>query len=113
MGSPAGRIGTASRRWPFVVVAALAAAAIAGILLGVPRRPGTAGASIPERLSVLRLAPVRAVLVTTVLWSAGAFAVYTYIAPVLARSAGIGPDGMPSLMLAWGVAACLGSVGGG
>ena len=100
-------------RWPFVVVAGLAAVAIVGIVLGVPRRPGGAGATILERLSVLRRPGIGRVLATTVLWSCGAFAVYTFIAPVLARSAGIGPDQMPLMMLVWGLAACVGSVGGG
>ncbi|WP_207476158.1 MFS transporter [Arenibaculum pallidiluteum] len=115
LGVPLGTwIGTVGGwRWPFVAVAALAAVAIAGILIGVPRRPGVPGASVVARLSVLRRGPIREILATTVLWSSGAFAVYTFIAPVMAHSAGIGPVQMPALMLAWGVAACLGSVVGG
>jgi predicted MFS family arabinose efflux permease len=94
-------------------VSVLAAVAILGILAGVPRRAGGGGAGVLERLAVLKLPAIRATLATTVLWSAGAFTVYTFIAPVLARAAAIEPDHLPGVMLAWGIAASIGSVGGG
>jgi predicted MFS family arabinose efflux permease len=115
LGVPLGTwIGTVGNwRWPFFAVAALGAVAIAGLILGVPRRAGGPSASIVERLSVLRIARIRATLAVTVLWCTGAFAVYTFIAPVLARAAGIGPDHLPPFMLVWGLAASIGSIGGG
>jgi predicted MFS family arabinose efflux permease len=110
----AGGIGAAGVwRWPFLVVAALGAAAFLGVLLGVPRRAGAAGASVGQRLSVLGLPAIRRTLAVTVLWSTGAFAVYTYVAPVMERAGGLGAAEMPAFMLAWGVAASIGSVGGG
>lgn len=115
LGVPLGTwIGTAGGwRWPFLVVAGLGAAAFLGVLLGVPRRAGAAGASVGERLSVLGLPAIRRTLAVTVLWSTGAFAVYTYVVPVMARAGGLGAAEMPAFMLAWGVAASIGSVGGG
>ncbi len=115
LGVPLGTwIGTVGNwRWPFFVVAALGLIAILGLILGVPRKPGVAGAGVLQRLSVLRIPPIRAILATTVLWATGAFTLYTFIAPVLLRAAGIGPDHLPMFMLAWGLAASIGSVGGG
>jgi predicted MFS family arabinose efflux permease len=115
LGVPLGTwIGTVGNwRWPFLVVAGLAAIAIVGLITGVPRRAGGASASILERLSVLKIRRIRATLAVTVLWATGAFVVFTFIAPVLVQAAGIGPDHLPPVMLAWGIAASLGSIGGG
>src|SRR5216683_3364397 len=115
LGVPLGTwIGTVGNwRWPFLVVAGLAAIAIVGLITGVPRRAGGTSASILERLSVLKIGRIRATLAVTVLWATGAFVVFTFIAPVLAQAAGIGPDHLPPFMLVWGIAAMLGSIGGG
>jgi predicted MFS family arabinose efflux permease len=115
LGVPLGTwIGTVGNwRWPFIVVAALGALAIVGFLVGVPRRAGAPGASIGKRLSVLKLPRIQATLGVTVLWATGAFTVYTFIAPLVARAAGWGPESLPPVMLSWGIAASLGSVGGG
>ncbi len=115
VGVPLGTwIGTVGNwRWPFLVVAGLGVLAIAGFLAGVPHRPGAAAASVGQRLGVLKRPRIRAALGVTVAWATGAFAVYTFIAPVLAQAAGWGTERLPPLMLAWGIAASVGSVGGG
>jgi predicted MFS family arabinose efflux permease len=115
LGVPLGTwIGTVGNwRWPFFVVAGLGLIAIVGLILGVPRKPGVAGAGVLQRLSVLRNGRIRAILATTVLWATGAFTLYTFIAPVLLRTAGIGADHLPMFMFAWGLAASIGTVGGG
>lgn len=115
LGVPIGTwIGTIGHwRWPFFVVAALGALAMLGIAVGLKKRAGGPSASVLERLSVLKHRKIQSTLAVTVLWCMGAFVVYTYIAPVLARAAGIGADNLPPFMLAWGIAASIGSVGGG
>src|SRR5258707_13433300 len=100
LGVPLGTwIGTVGNwRWPFLVVAGLAAVAIVGLIAGVPRRAGGTSASILERLSVLKIGRIRATLAVTVLGATGALVVLALIAPVLAHGAGVGPQPLPPLM---------------
>lgn len=102
-------------RTTFLGVAALAAIASIGLLLGLPRE---LGAMVPttnlrERFAVMRRPAVLVALLVTTLWGVGGYTVYTYIAPYLAVAAGIaGPD-IGYVLFLWGGAAFVGLFVGG
>jgi predicted MFS family arabinose efflux permease len=102
-------------RATFMIVAALSALATSGLLLGLDRTVG-AGlpvASLRERLATIGNKPVLLTLLVTLLWAAGAYAVYTYLAAFLARGLGIEGATVGIVLFVWGVAAAVGVTFGG
>jgi predicted MFS family arabinose efflux permease len=57
---------------------------------------------------VARQPAVLVVLLGTTLWATGAFTVYTYLAPFLARGAGLSGSSVSAVLFTWGVAAVIG-----
>jgi predicted MFS family arabinose efflux permease len=112
LGVPLGALVGDSFGWRlnFAAVGALALIATAGLLTGLPR--DIAGrlpvASLRERLEVARQPAVLLALLSTMLWATGAYAVYTYLAPFLARAAGIAGSSVSMVLFMWGVAAVIG-----
>ena len=94
----------------FAAVGALALIATVGLLSGLPRdiarRLPTA--SLRERLDVACQPAVLLALLSTMLWATGAYAVYTYLAPFLARAAGIAGSSVSIVLFMWGIAAVIG-----
>ncbi|TCG10119.1 MFS transporter [Paraburkholderia steynii] len=86
-------------RMTFAGVAGLAALAVAGLFIGLPR---DIGAGIPV-----------ATLLTTTLWATGAYTVYTYLSPFLAEVTGLAGAQVGMVMFMWGLAAAIGVVSGG
>jgi predicted MFS family arabinose efflux permease len=97
-------------RLNFAAVGVLALIATAGLLSGLPR--DIAGqmpvATLRERLDVARQPAVFLVLLSTMLWATGAYAVYTYLASFLERSAGITGSTVSAVLFMWGLAAVVG-----
>lgn len=85
------------------VLAAVAAVAIAGLLPPVPPPPRL---RLGERVAVLRRHDVVGVLLITISANAGAFSVYTYLAPVFSGVGG--PGALQLLIFGFGVAAVVG-----
>lgn len=102
-------------RMTFVGVAGLAAAATAGIVLGVDRHIGVGipVASLRERILVAGRPAVLVTLMTTTLWATGAYTVYTYLSPLLAATTGISGSAVGAVMFLWGLAAAIGVFTGG
>ena len=115
VGAPLGTLVGEAFGWrsAFAFVAALALLAIFFLAKTVPR-----GMQVPivAARSWFRLfrqsAPMLAVT-TTVLSMAGQYALFTYIAALLAQSHGIGPRGLSALLVWFGVAGVLGNAGTG
>ncbi|ARO34346.1 major facilitator superfamily protein (plasmid) [Rhizobium sp. NXC14] len=117
LGLPLGSIigHTFGWRSTFFMVAGMGAIAIIGILTGVGRNAGAhmAIASLSERISVIRQAPVLKLLSVTLFWSMGAYTAYPYIAPYLSKTLGFADRGIAATVTLWGVFAALGVFTGG
>jgi predicted MFS family arabinose efflux permease len=102
-------------RMTFMGVAALSAAATAGLLVGLPR---TIGADLPtatlrERIHIARQPVVLMTLLVTTLWAMGAYTVYTYLALFVAKTTGLHGAQIGYVLFTWGVAAAVGVLIGG
>lgn len=102
-------------RMTFVAVAVLAAIAVAGLFIGMPRDigRGLAATSLRERLAVARQPAALSNLLVSTLWATGAYTVYTYIAPLLATVAGFEGARIGYVLFLWGAAAFAGLLVGG
>ena len=99
-------------RATFVMVAALGAVALAGVLYGVPRGLPNSTATLGERLAVARHPGVLYALATTVLWAIGGFTVFTYLAIPL-QGLGFNATDISLALLIFGSAAAIGNMLGG
>jgi predicted MFS family arabinose efflux permease len=99
-------------RATFVMVAALGAVALAGVLYGVPRGLPNSTATLGERLAVARHPGVLYALATTVLWAIGGFTVFTYLAVPL-QGLGFNAADISLALLIFGSAAAIGNMLGG
>jgi predicted MFS family arabinose efflux permease len=70
-------------------------------------------ASLRERVEVARQPAILLALLSTMLWAAGAYAVYTYLALFLARATGIAGSSVSAVLFMWGIAAVIGLRFGG
>jgi len=117
LGLPLGSIIGHAFGWrsTFLMVAAMGAAAIIGILAGVGRDAGAhmTIASLGERIGVICQAPVLKLLSVTLFWSMGAYTAYPYIAPYLSQTLGFADRGIAATVTLWGVFAALGVFTGG
>lgn len=117
LGLPLGSIIGHAFGWrsTFLMVAAMGAAAIIGILAGVGRNAGAhmTIASLGERIGVVCQAPVLKLLSVTLFWSMGAYTAYPYIAPYLSQTLGFADRGIAATVTLWGVFAALGVFTGG
>ena len=93
----------------FAAVGVLALIATAGLLSDsrniAERLPV---ASLRQRLDVARQPAVLLALLSTMMWATGAFAIYTYLAPFLARATGLTGSSVSAVLFTWGVAAVIG-----
>jgi predicted MFS family arabinose efflux permease len=102
-------------RMTFLGVAVLAAIALSGLLIGMPRGIGAGlpATSLGERLAVVRRPGAFAARMVTTIWAVGGYAVYTYIAPLLTAAAGFEGAGIGYVLFLWGAAAFVGLFLGG
>ncbi|WP_207461572.1 MFS transporter [Azospirillum sp. SYSU D00513] len=102
-------------RMTFAAVAALAVAAVIGLLVGLPRSMEVAApvASLGARLAALKNPAVRRPLAITALWAMGPFTVYPYIASYLREATGLDGAAVGFALFAWGLAAFAGLTFGG
>lgn len=96
----------------FLLIAALGTLAVAGLAYGLPRALPRTTASLAQRLTVAGRGPVLRALLITLLWSAGGFTVFPYLAIVFA-SIGIGAAGISFALFLFGSAAAAGNILGG
>ena len=116
IGVPAGAFVGAHLGWraTFVGVAGMSAVALLVLAVRLPREIVTsAPAGLRTRLAVVLMPGVLPALLTTTLWATGAYAVYTYISPLLTAAAGLGPERAGYVLALLGICAIAGvSLGG-
>jgi predicted MFS family arabinose efflux permease len=102
-------------RMTFVGVGLMAAIAVAGLFVGIPRGidKGLSAPSIRERLAVVQQVPVLIGLLVTALWATGAYTVYTFFTPYLTSVTGIDGAHVGIAFFIWGVSAVTGLFLGG
>ncbi|MFG3439399.1 MFS transporter [Nonomuraea sp. NPDC047897] len=106
-GTFAGQIG--GWRLGFAIVGLLGLGALACLVLFVPALPATRTISFAEMPRLWRTPSVRAGIVLTLLLITGQFAAYTYLRPILQEIAGIPPNSISLMLLAYGVAGVVGN----
>lgn len=117
LGVPAGAFIGAHLGWrvTFVAVSILAVIAATGLAIGLPKDAGGTpkAMTLRERATPLRDASVTFGLLATFLWAAGTYSAYTYVSPLLLKTAGLGHDQVSPVLFLWGVSACIGLAIGG
>lgn len=97
----------------FLLVALFSALALVGLLAKLPSGLPRGANSLRERLAVARRGDILLALATTMLWTTGAFTLYTYIAPFLAAHAGIAGPWLGAALVVSGIGSALGNQIGG
>ncbi|HEY0179662.1 MAG TPA: MFS transporter [Dokdonella sp.] len=101
-------------RATFEAVAGIGVVATVVIAALVPADDGEhAPGALRDELEVARRPQVLLGLATTVLGSAGVFAVFTYVQPLLTRVTGFGTAAVSPILLVFGVGLIAGNLGGG
>ncbi|MES2937534.1 MAG: MFS transporter [Pseudomonadota bacterium] len=115
IGVPAGTwVGNAlGWRATFGAVAAIAAVALAGLCLPRPLQPVMPTPTLAQRIAIARQSDVLRGLLVTATVFAGAFAVYTYLAPLLQEAADLPPGWTGWVLMLFGVAGAVGNTAGG
>ncbi|MET7243966.1 MFS transporter [Methylobacterium sp. EM32] len=96
--------------WAVVGIGFVAAAAL---LAWLPRHLAHESGSLLSEMRVLRRTQVVLAMLLSVLASASLFSVFTYVAPLLAATAGATPSAITGVLLLFGVGLTLGNVLGG
>ena len=114
-GAPLGALiaGFAGWRGTFLAIAGLAVVASAAIWFLLPAGLKGVRLSLADRLGVIALPGMLPALLTTVFILAGAFSVFTYIAPLAIHSVGLSAAVLPGLLLSFGIGGALGNYAGG
>jgi len=100
-------------RATFVAVAGLAAASWIGLAFALRPMPGSAAIGLGHRLAAARLPGVPAILLLTIVALTGAFATFTYFAPLVRTDLGIGEQSVAYFLFLFGAAAFIGNLAGG
>lgn len=112
LGVPAGTVLGAAMGWraTFGSVAIIAALAVAGLLIGLPREIGTglATASLRQRISTAAQPAVLHTLLITTLWAMASYTTYTYLAPLFEATTFINGPVIGFVLFGWGVSAAIG-----
>ncbi|MFH6781059.1 MULTISPECIES: MFS transporter [Methylobacterium] len=96
--------------WAVVGIGFVAAAALVAWL---PRHLASESGSLLSEMRVLRRPQVVLAMLLSVLASASLFSVFTYVAPLLAATAGATPSAITGVLLLFGVGLTVGNVLGG
>jgi predicted MFS family arabinose efflux permease len=114
VGAPLGALVAAFAGWRGTFYAIAGLGALAGLILAWRLPRGLIGVRMPlrARLAAALTPGVRPILLTTLLALTGAFAVFSYIAP-LAFSVGLSESALPLLLLGFGIGAVIGNILGG
>lgn len=97
-------------RFTFLGVAGLATVALIGMAFALKRLPVTRGATLGERIAVARRPDIFGALVITVVVLAGAFSVYSYLAPYLTQIAGLTHNAIAAGLFVFGVGSAIGNL---
>jgi predicted MFS family arabinose efflux permease len=115
LGAPLGALVATFAGWRGTFYAIAVFGALAGAVLAWRLPRGLSGTRLPlsTRLAAAMRPGVRPMLATTLLTLTGAFTIFSYIAPLAAKTAGLGEMALPGLLLAFGIGAVVGNIAGG
>lgn len=115
IGVPAMTLLGARMNFRLVFATIAAAAVLAAVLLRMtlPPLPGQGGATLAERVGVIRLPGVLSTLLVSTCAFVGGFTVYNFIAPLFIERLGIDASAVTWLLLAFGVGGAFGNLLGG
>lgn len=97
----------------FLIVTLFSALSLAGLLVKLPRGLPRGTNTLRERLQVAGRGDVLLALATTMLWTTGAFVLYTYIAPFLTNHTGIVGPWLAATLVVSGIGSAIGNQLGG
>jgi predicted MFS family arabinose efflux permease len=97
----------------FLIVTLFSALSLAGLLVKLPKGLPHSTNTLRERLQVAGRSDVLLALATTMLWTTGAFVLYTYIAPFLTNHAGIAGPWLAAALVVSGIGSAIGNQLGG
>lgn len=100
-------------RMAYLAVAAVFALTFVAILIAVPGQQAEPGASVRAELRVFRLPQLWLMMGVAAIGFGGFFAVYSYIAEVVRREAGLPESAVPWVLTAIGLGMTLGNLFGG
>ncbi|WP_298967641.1 MFS transporter [uncultured Methylobacterium sp.] len=100
-------------RATFAAVVGIGVVAALALLAWLPRRLPAEGGDLLAEARVLRRPQVLLAMLLSVLASASLFSVFTYVAPLLAATAGATPNQITGILLLFGVGLTLGNMLGG
>lgn len=100
-------------RVTFVLVAALATAALAAMLLWMPRQLGGGSFGVRRELAALRQNQIWLAMTVSMLSSAALFCVLTFLTPMLEHEAGLTPHGAALALFLFGAGLTVGGLVGG
>jgi DHA1 family inner membrane transport protein len=99
-------LGWRSAYWGVVVIAVVTAVLLLAV---VPHSPGNRHATVVAELAALRQPQVLFAVTAGMVGFGGIFAMYSYVAPLVTREAGLGRSAIPWFLLAFGIGSVLGS----
>jgi predicted MFS family arabinose efflux permease len=102
-----------SFRWTFGVIAMAGAAATLIIFFVFAPVPAGGGATLRQRLGVLRVPGVAPTLLVSICAFTGGFSVYTFISPLFTTSLSVDAEAVTLVLLTFGVAGAIGNTVGG
>ncbi|MBA8877415.1 MFS transporter [Phyllobacterium myrsinacearum] len=114
-GAPLGALIASFAGWrgTYVFVALIGAAATTFVWFLLPRGLRADRLTLKQRLGVIRHPGLFPALVTMLLYMAGGFIVFTYIAAIAVQGTGLSREMVPLVLLAFGLGAALGNFIGG
>ncbi|MEU5687594.1 MFS transporter [Streptomyces venezuelae] len=92
------------------LVTGLGAVALGGLAVGLPDIPAAPAVPVRARLAALADRKVLPIVGVSFLGAVASLGLYTYLAPVLASSGGVGDGAVAPYLWAWGIGGVLGSV---
>ncbi len=115
LGAPIGALIGAAVGWRGTFLAIAALGALAGVVLWwrLPRGLSGTRLTLGQRMAGAMRPGIPAMLLTTLLNLTGAFAVFSYIAPLAMQGTGLSMLALPGVLLAFGVGAVIGNFVGG
>lgn len=97
----------------FLGAAGLSFTTMLGIAFALVPSSGARSATLAERFAVARRPDVLGVLLVTIFFMAGAFSIYTYIAPFLQTSSHLSGNAVAIVLFLFGLGATVGNLAGG
>jgi predicted MFS family arabinose efflux permease len=97
-------------RYSFVIVAALAVIAFAGLSVSLAKVRSDTSATLAERIEIARRPEVLSALVVTVLTLTGAFSIYSYLAPFLQQTSHISGTALAIVLFLFGAGSAVGNL---